>query len=160
MRVDRWIAGAAAALGMIVLANGFAGRGGAAPNTVPATLPGAMPVIDAAKYPGIQAAIDALPPTGGAVRLPPGTFEIREPLRISVSDVLFEGAGSATHIRNLNAEGKSAIILRHPSGDESRKGELWRIRLANFRLTGNERSGHGIEARRVNELGSSQVVEM
>lgn len=60
MRVDRWIAGAAAALGMIVLANGFAGRGGAAPNTVPATLPGAMPVIDAAKYPGIQAAIDGI----------------------------------------------------------------------------------------------------
>jgi len=117
-----------------------------------ARLPGAGAVIDAAAYPSLQAAIDALPATGGVVRLPPGTFEIAEPLRITVSDVLFEGAGTATHIKNVNTEGKSALILQHPSGRENRQGELWRVRLADFRLTGNDKSGHGIEARRINEI--------
>ncbi len=117
-----------------------------------ARLPGAARVIDAAEYPSLQAAIDALPETGGAVRLPPGTFDIKEPLRIAVSDVLLEGAGTATHIRNVNTEGRSAILLEHPSRADNRQGELWRIRLANFRLTGNDKSGHGIEARRINEI--------
>jgi hypothetical protein len=115
-------------------------------------LPGALPVIDATEYSSLQAAIDALPPTGGAVRLPPGTLEIQEPLKITASDVLLEGAGTATHIKNNNTEGKSAIILQHPSGGDTDKDVLWRIRLANFRLTGNEKSGHGIEARRINEI--------
>jgi parallel beta-helix repeat protein len=117
-----------------------------------ARLPGAGPVIDASRYASIQAAIDALPAEGGAVHLPPGTFQISEPLRITKSDVLLEGSGTGTHIKNTNAEGKSALILQHPSGAENRKAELWRIRLANFRITGNEKSGHGIEARRINEI--------
>ncbi len=115
-------------------------------------LPGAGAVIDAAAYPSIQAAIDALPAAGGVVRLPPGTFEIAEPLRVTVSDAVIEGAGTATHIKNVNTEGKSALILQHPSGRDDRQGELWRIRLADFRLTGNDKSGHGIEARRINEI--------
>jgi parallel beta-helix repeat protein len=115
-------------------------------------LPGARAVIEAGRYVSIQAAIDALPEEGGVVRLPPGTFEISKPLRVSVSDVLIEGAGTATHIKNVNTEGKSALILQHPSKGDNRKAELWRIRLANFRITGNEKSGHGIEARRINEI--------
>ena len=115
-------------------------------------LPGARPIIDASIYQSIQAAIDALPNEGGVVRLPPGTFEIDEPLTVTVSDVLIEGSGTATHIKNTNKQGKSALILRHRSTAESRKAELWRIRLANFRITGNEKSGHGIEARRINEI--------
>ena len=101
-------------------------------------------MIDAAEYSSLQAAIDALPSTGGAVRLPPGTFEINEPLKITASDVLLEGAGTATHIKNVNTEGKSAIVLQHPSGGDTDKDMLWRIRLANFRLTGNaqERPRH------------------
>ena len=115
-------------------------------------LPGARAVIDAGYYESIQAAIDALPKTGGIVRLPPGIFEIGEPLVVSTSDATIEGAGTATHIKNVNTEGKSALILRHPSADENRGAELWRIRLANFRITGSEKSGHGIEARRINEI--------
>jgi hypothetical protein len=115
-------------------------------------LPGARPIIDASFYTTIQSAIDALPSDGGIVRLPPGTFEISEPLVITKSDVLIEGAGTATHIKNVNTNGKSALILQHPGGADNRKGELWRIRLANFRITGNEKSGHGIEARRINEI--------
>ncbi|MEJ2702912.1 MAG: right-handed parallel beta-helix repeat-containing protein [Sedimentisphaerales bacterium] len=115
-------------------------------------LPGARAMIDASRYPSLQAAIDALPEEGGVVRLPPGTFEISEPLVVSVGDVLIEGAGTATHIKNVNTEGKSALILQHPGGADNRNAELWRIRLADFRITGNEKSGHGIEALRINEL--------
>ena len=115
-------------------------------------LPGARAVIDASRYPSIQAAFDALPDEGGLVNLPPGAFEIDEPLRISKGDVLIKGAGTATHIKNVNTGGKSALILQHPGGGDNRKSELWRIRLADFRITGNEKSGHGIECRRINEI--------
>jgi hypothetical protein len=115
-------------------------------------LPGARAVIDAGQFPTIQAAIDALPDEGGVVRLPPGTFEINEPLMVTKSDVLIEGAGTATHIKNVNTTGKSALILQQPGGGDNRNTELWRIRLADFRITGNEKSGHGIEARRINEV--------
>jgi len=115
-------------------------------------LPGARAVIDAYKYPSIQAAFDALPDEGGVVSLPPGTFEISEPLRVSKGDVLIKGAGTATHIKNVNTEGKSALILQHSSAGDNRKSELWRIRLTDFRITGNEKSGHGIECRRINEI--------
>jgi hypothetical protein len=115
-------------------------------------LPGAERVIEAAEYPSLQAALDALPTAGGVVRLPPGTFEIDEPLRVKVGDVLIEGAGTSTHIQNVNTQGRSTLLLQHPSGAEDRNAELWRIRLANFRLTGNPQSGHGIEARRINEI--------
>ncbi|MHC4353265.1 MAG: right-handed parallel beta-helix repeat-containing protein [Planctomycetota bacterium] len=115
-------------------------------------LPGARAAIDASHYPSIQAAFDALPAEGGVVNLPPGTFEINEPLKISKGDVLIKGAGTATHIKNVNTMGKSALILQHPGAGDNRKSELWRIRLADFRITGNEKSGHGIEARRINEV--------
>jgi len=117
-----------------------------------ARLPGARAAIDASRYPSIQAAFDALPDEGGVVSLPPGTFEISEPLKVGKGDVLVKGAGTATHIKNVNTEGKSALILQHSSGGDNRKAELWRIRLADFRITGNEKSGHGIEARRINEV--------
>ncbi|MBC8472235.1 MAG: right-handed parallel beta-helix repeat-containing protein [Planctomycetes bacterium] len=124
-----------------------AGQGGASQR-----LAGARPVIDAGRYVTIQAAIDALPDEGGVVHLPPGTFEISEPLKVTKSDVLIQGAGTATHIKNVNTEGKSALILQHPGGGDNRQAELWRIQLSNFRITGNEKSGHGIEANRINEI--------
>ena len=115
-------------------------------------LPGAWAVIDAGLYPTIQAAIDALPDEGGLVKLPPGMFEISGPLVVNKSDVLIQGAGTATHIKNVNTTGKSALILQYPGGGDNRKAELWRIQLSDFRITGNEKSGHGIEARRINEI--------
>ncbi len=138
----------------VVIVSVFSITGGQGRQNNPASqrLPGARAVIDAGRYPTIQAAIDALPDEGGVVRLPPGTFEISNPLKVTKPDVLIEGAGTATHIKNINAEGKSALILQHPSGGDNRKAELWRIRLANFRITGNEKSGHGIEANRINEI--------
>ena len=51
-------------------------------------LPGARSAIEAIHYPSIQAAFDALPDEGGVVNLPPGTFEISEPLKVGKGDVL------------------------------------------------------------------------
>jgi hypothetical protein len=115
-------------------------------------LPGAKPFIEAGDYPSLQAAIDALSDEGGVVRIPPGVFEIYEPLVISKQDVQIEGAGTATHIKNMNTEGLPAMILQHPDRGDTRESELWRIHLLNFRITGNDKSGHGIEARRINEI--------
>ncbi len=120
-----------------------------------AALPGSLAVVDASRFPTIQAALDAVPKQGGIVRLPPGTFEISQPLRIRGDDICLEGCGTATHIKNTNAAGQPAIVLAHPEhplAGNDQKHELWRIRLANFRLTGNERSGPGIVAHNVNEI--------
>ncbi len=115
-------------------------------------LPGARPTIDAARYPSLQAALDALPEEGGMVMLPAGRFEIRQPLVLKKGDVCLQGAGTATHIVNLNEEGSPALHIVHPDGAEDRRHELWRIRLANFRITGNPKSGHGVFAQRINEI--------
>jgi len=118
-----------------------------------ARLPGARPVINAKDFENLQSAFDALPVEGGCVRLPPGTLEISEPLVLSRGDVLVEGAGTATHIKNLNTDGRPAIVIQHPQGRQSEPAErLWRIMLSNFRITGNEKSGHGIEAVGIEEI--------
>ena len=119
------------------------------------TLPGARRIIDARQYPSLQAALDALPATGGMVQLPPGVFEIHEPLRIQVDDACIRGTGGATHIKNLNQDGQPALVLAHAEAKlegNDRQHELWRITLADFRLTGNEKSGAGIAAHNINEI--------
>lgn len=118
-------------------------------------LPGARPTIEAARFPTLQAAFDAVPEGGGLVKLPAGTFEISEPLRIHTEDTCVEGAGTATHIKNLNEKGEPALLVSHLECEDAktdRKHQLWRLRLANLRITGNEKSGAGIEARQINEI--------
>jgi parallel beta-helix repeat protein len=116
-------------------------------------LPGARPVIEASQFESIQAAFDAVPEDGGLVRLPAGNFEITEPLILQRGDVRVEGAGAATNIVNLNEDGQSAIIVQHPDSRQVRKEDrLWRVSLASFRITGNENSGHGIEAILIEEI--------
>lgn len=112
-------------------------------------------IVDAGRFPTLQAALDALPVEGGLVQLPAGTFEISQPLVIRGDDVCLEGAGTATHIKNVNKEGEPAILIAHPDhkgAANDRDHELWRVRLANFRVTGQEQSGHGIVAGNVNEI--------
>jgi len=116
-------------------------------------LPGARPDIDAAQFPSLQAALDAVPPEGGLVRLPAGTIEITQPLLLARGDVRIAGAGTATHIRNANTNGLPALIIQHPDGRKVQTVDRrWRIMLGNFRITGNRASGHGLEAVRINEL--------
>jgi hypothetical protein len=118
-------------------------------------LPGARPAIVALEYPSLQAAVDAVPQGGGIVQLPAGEFEINKPLVIHTEDISLVGAGTATHIKNVNTEGQPALVITHPDAatpEESRSTRLWRVRIANLRITGNDQSGAGIEARGVNEI--------
>ncbi len=117
------------------------------------TLPGARPAIDASNFPTIQAALDAVPETGGVVRLPAGNFEISAPLMLRHGDTRLEGVGGATNIINTNQEGQPALIVAHADGDKvKREDRLWRVNLADFRITGNEKSGHGIVATMIEEI--------
>lgn len=116
-------------------------------------LPGARPRIDASQYSSLQEAIDALPAEGGVVIIPPGEFSIDQPLYIGRSDVLIQGSGTATHIKNVNQQGQPALRIGDPRGTQAPANERpWRVMISNLRITGNERSGHGIEALAVNEL--------
>lgn len=114
--------------------------------------------VNASDYAGLQEAFDALPATGGLVRLPPGRFEIDEPLILSAGDVRVEGSGAATHIVNLNEDGKPAVIVQSAVFDpdasvrQNRDNSLWRVQLANFRISGNPKSGDGLLARFVDEI--------
>ena len=130
----------------------LAGNSADSQSTSSATLPGARPAIDALHYPSLQAAIDALPPGGGVVRIPPGTFEITAPLRISQDDVLLVGSGTATHIKNVNTAGLPAIEIENPKRKEMPRSVLWRVALKDLRVTGNEKSGDGILAHHTNEI--------
>jgi hypothetical protein len=120
-------------------------------------LPGAHAVIDAGTHPSLQAAVDALPPGGGIVMIPPGEFELSQPLRITGENIHIVGSGPATHLRNVNVEGAPAIAIVPPEPFDrkatgSRRTFRWRVQLSNLRVTGNEKSGVGIEAVWVNEI--------
>jgi len=148
-------AGTAILLISVLIFSGFfwSNRPGLAQPAGHAGLPGARPEIDAARFPTLQAAFDALPAEGGAVRLPPGRLEITQPLVLPRGDVLLHGAGAATHIVNLNTDGQPALIIAHPDGEKVTKdNRLWRVMLSNFRITGNPQSGHGIEAILIEEI--------
>lgn len=109
-------------------------------------------LVDAGTYPNLQAALDAVPETGGIVRIPPGEYRLREPLRLKTPDTRIEGSGAATHLINENQEGQPAMILRPADRDTNRKAEIWRVQLADFRVSGQEQSGDGIFAEGVQEI--------
>ncbi len=111
-------------------------------------------VVEATAYPTLQAAFDAVPPSGGLVRLPPGTFKISTPLVIRTAETRIEGAGAATHIINENTEGQPALLLK-PSESAlaaDPKARLWRVQLADLRISGNAKSGDGLRAEFVQEI--------
>ena len=113
--------------------------------------------IDAGGYATLQEAFDAAP-AGGLVQIPPGRYEITEPLLITQGDLRVEGSGTATVIVNKNEKGRPALIVRASAyaeaatAAEKRRLRLWRVQLADFRITGNPKSGHGVLAEGVNEL--------
>jgi Right handed beta helix region len=116
-------------------------------------LPGARPVIDASRFPSIQAALDAVPVAGGVVLLPPGDFEISEPLVLKTTDTRLAGSGAATNIINRNEDGKAALIVAHADRDKvSKQDRLWRVNVSDLRITGNPKSGLGIHAILIEEI--------
>ena len=109
-------------------------------------------IIEAADFPSLQAALDAVPEAGGLVKLPPGDFELTQPLRLQRENTRILGSGASTHLINRNQEGAPALILRHPNRDNDPKARLWRVQLADFRISGNPKSGDGLLAEGMNEI--------
>lgn len=109
-------------------------------------------IIDAGAHPNLQAAFDALPESGGIVRIPPGEYRLREPLRLKTAETRIEGCGAATHLINENTDGQPALILRPATLDTDNKARLWRVQLADFRISGQEKSGAGVFAEGIQEI--------
>jgi len=119
-------------------------------------------VIDASQYASLQEAFDAVPMTGGLVKLPPGDFRLTEPLVLERPETRIEGAGAATRLINCNQEGKPALIVRPPNLAANPRAFVWRVQLADFRICGDPNvidarstqptSGDGLLAQRVNEI--------
>jgi len=108
-------------------------------------------IIDASEFPNLQAALDAVPESGGEVIIPPGNYELSKPLVLSRQDTHIRGAGTSTHLINRNESGEPALIIR-PGSDSDPKTFIWRVQLSEFRISGNPGSGDGISFERVNEL--------
>ena len=89
--------------------------------------------VDAGDFTSVQAAIDALPESGGIVRVPPGLYKLTEPILIQKRNVRLEGSGAATHFMNCNQEGKPAILVKA----KDPKIGVWQVQLANFRVSGD-----------------------
>ncbi len=69
--------------------------------------PAAKPVtLNAADYPSLQAAVDALPKTGGTILLPPGEFKLKKTLNLSFAARNYPQFGV-----QLKGAGKSATML-------------------------------------------------
>ena len=108
--------------------------------------------IDAAAFPTLQAAIDALPEKGGIVVIPPGDYELTAPLLVRTAETRIEGSGASTHLINKNTEGQPAVSIRPPTLDKDPKAALWRVQIGNLRISGNEKSGDGIYAEKIQEI--------
>ena len=113
-------------------------------NAEPPQAGGGAGEIDAAKFPSLQAALDAVPEAGGVVRLPPGEFELTRPLVLSRERTRLTGSGDATRLLNVNESGEPAILIRHPKRASETNARLWGIQLEGFRISGNPKSGDGL----------------
>jgi len=71
---------------------------------------------------------------------------------ISHENIRVEGSGAATHIINKNIEGKPALILQPKEIAKKKNARIWRVQLADFRISGNPKSGDGLLAEGVNEI--------
>lgn len=149
MRTCQVIAVPALLVGIFLLGS-WSSKGGKAAD--PKADKSAALVIDASKYPTLQAALDVVPEAGGIVRLPPGDFELTTPLVLSRENTRLEGSGDATRLINRNQEGQPALVIRPKNRATDKKVRLWRIQLAGFRVSGNPKSGDGIRAEAVNEI--------
>ena len=85
--------------------------------------------------------------------IPPGRYEITQPLVVSCGDVMIQGAGTSTHIVNGNIENEPALRIQPPEGVKS----LWRVQVCDLRITGNPKSGAGIHAKAIDEILLSRI---
>lgn len=122
--------------------------------------------LDASEFPNLQAAFDAIPEEGGVVHIPPGTYPIQKTLVLSRSNVRIEGAGPATLLVN-HTEGEPTLAIRPADRETNQRSRLWRVEVANLRLSGDPNavdakstepvSGDGLRAEGIQEIHLSAV---
>lgn len=108
--------------------------------------------VNAGDYKSIQEAVDALGDNGGTVLIPAGVYEISESIIVNTSDVTLTGSGAGTVLLNINESGENTIQLL---GEDNKP--IWRVKVSNMHLKGNEKCGSAIHARRVNEISLSNM---
>ena len=135
-----------------------------APQT-PTEKPVVVSVLPGASSTAIQQALDSLPARGGEVVLPPGTFEIRQPIVLRRDHQSLRGSGDATVLRLADGANCPAVILGEPvnhpqttvrhlylgnlfiEGNRSHQPhELWRLRGE-----GSEIRNNGITVQNVSD---------
>lgn len=117
-----------------------------------AQIPAKPVTIDAGKFATLQAAMDALPEAGGIVTIPPGTYELTQPLIVKTGETRIQGAGASTHLVNRNEEGQPLLVIKPANLDKNPKAQLWRVQVDDLRLSGNPKSGDGIHAEMIEEI--------
>jgi len=130
----------------------FSSAGYAAPAEEAASDSAGPQEIDASQFPNLQAAIDAVPAVGGIVRIPPGKYPLQQPLVVSGEDIRIQGSGTATHLINENTNGQPAIHLSAGKKNNGKFKRLWRVQLADLRISGSKQSGDGVLAEGINEI--------
>lgn len=83
----------------------------------------------------IQQALDILPESGGEVVLPPGTFEVRQPIVLQRDHQTLRGSGDATILRLADGANCPVIILGEPVNNP--QSTVKHLRLSNFFIDGN-----------------------
>jgi len=73
--------------------------------------PSAYAVVQGGGCSGIQAAIDALPPAGGAVLVPAGTYVCTAPIEIDRNSVSLRGVGPATVLRLGDEVNRPVLVV-------------------------------------------------
>lgn len=107
---------------------------------------GSAGVVHAEDYPSLRAAIAALPDSAAVLDLPPGRIVLDSTLRIRRGRIHVRGGGPATHLVNRDRSGRPAIEFRPPGfapGDDA-SARMERVRVSDFRISGNPESGDGI----------------
>jgi len=83
----------------------------------------------------IQRALDTLPESGGAVVLPPGNFEVSQPIILSRDNQTLQGAGAATILHLADNANCPVIILGEPLNNPSQT--IRHLKVAGFFIDGN-----------------------
>jgi len=84
---------------------------------------------------GIQQALDTLPDSGGEVVLPPGVFEVRQPIVLQHDHQTLLGSGAATVLRLADNANCPVIIMGEPVNNPQRT--IRDLRLSDLFIDGN-----------------------
>jgi hypothetical protein len=83
----------------------------------------------------IQRALDGLPDSGGEVLLPPGNFEVSQPIVLRRDHQTLRGSGDATILRLADGANCPMIILGEPANDPSQT--IRHLKVTGFFIDGN-----------------------